>query len=252
VIKQYRPWLPTAILVGIATVIIAFSIWIVPLLGKPAEPGTVPTLAPLWGFNSVDLVRITVARGLQTTTVEREPASMTWRVVAPMPGNADIYRLSNLADGIAALRFTRTLDSVDLAAFGLAEPQATVTLELQDGTTLILKIGDENPARTDYYVQKEGDSKIYLVAASTIGELIGLVDNPPYPATPTPPPSIEQTPTPGESPVETPTVGATETPTVSATGTATPAPTESPVETPTVSAAETKTPIATATATPKP
>jgi hypothetical protein len=226
-VNQRKPWLPTVILLGVAVLVIAFSIWIVPLLEKPPEGGAQPTFAPLWEFDSSDLVRITVVKGLQTTTIER--SGMAWQVVAPAPGEADIIRLYNLADTIANMASTRALDSADLVVFGLDEPTATVTLGLQDGTTLTLEIGDQNPSLTNYYVQKEGDSRVHLVAASTIGGLLDLADNPPYPATPTPLPSV----------VETPEASPEVTPTVSITETVTPEP--SSTVTPTTSA-ETKTP----------
>ncbi|MBN1978521.1 MAG: DUF4340 domain-containing protein [Anaerolineae bacterium] len=235
--NQRKPWLPTVIMGGIAVLVIAFSIWIVPLLQKPPESSAQPTSTPLWDFSSSDLVSITVVKGLQTTTVER--SGMAWQVVAPMPGEADIIRLYNLADAIANMVSTRALDSADLVVFGLDEPAATVTLGLQNGTTLTLEIGDQNPSLTDYYVQKEGDPRIHLVASTYIAGLLDLVDNPPYPATAAPPPSPVETPTPGESPVETPaaegeeaTGTATTAPTEKATETATPAPTEEPTGTP--------------------
>ncbi|MFL7795073.1 MAG: DUF4340 domain-containing protein [Anaerolineae bacterium] len=224
--NQRKPWLPTVILAGIAILVIAFSIWIVPLLQKPPESEAQPTPVPLWEFNSSELVLITVVKDFQTTTVER--SGMAWQVVAPTPGEADIIRLYNLADTIANMSSARTLDGTDLTVFGLAEPAATVILGLQDGTTLTLTIGDQNPGLSYYYVQKEGDSRVHLVASAYISGLLDLVDNPPYPATATPPPSPEETPTPGESPVETPATEDEETKTTTtapaeeATGTPTP------------------------------
>lgn len=233
--NQRKPWLPTVILAGVAVLVIAFSIWIVPLLQKPPESSAQPTPIPLWEFSSSDLVSITVVKGLQTTIVER--SGMAWQVVAPAPGEADIIRLYNLADTIANMSSTRILDGANLAVFGLDEPTATVTLGLQNGTTITLEIGDQNPGLTDYYVQKEGDSRIHLVASTYIAGLLDLADNPPYPATATPPPSPEETPMPGESPVETPAAGdeeATETattvPAAEATETATSAPAEEATE----------------------
>ena len=69
--NQHKPWLPTVILAGIAILVIAFSIWIVPLLQKPPEAEAQPTPIPLWEFDSSELVLITVVKDLQMTTVER-------------------------------------------------------------------------------------------------------------------------------------------------------------------------------------
>jgi hypothetical protein len=243
-VNQRKPWLPTVIMGGIAVLVIAFSIWIVPLLQKPPESSSAQqTLVPLWEFNSSDLVSITVVKGMQMTVVER--SGMAWQVVAPAPGEADIIRLYNLADTVANMSSSRALDGADPAVFGLAEPTATVTLGLQNGTTFTLQIGDQNPGLTDYYVQKEGDSQVYLVASIYVAGLLDLVDNPPYPPTPTVPPSPEETPTPGESPLETPAAEGEE-----ATGTATTAPTEAPTSTPTPAPTEAPTGTPTSTSAP--
>jgi hypothetical protein len=193
--QRHRPWLPTVILVGIVALLVLFVIFAMPNLNPPPESGVQPTLALLWPFASEDLVSISITKGFQTTTVER--SGMTWRVVAPSPGDADILRVYNVADQVSMMR-SRILKG-DLADFGLTEPQAEVTLGLSDGTTVSFTVGDQNPNHTDYYVQKEDDPEVHLVAASSIDGLLGMVDNPPYPATPVPPPSPVQieTPTPG-------------------------------------------------------
>ena len=198
--QRHRPWLPTVILVGIVALLVLFVVFVMPNLEPPPETSVQPTLALLWPFASEDLVSISITRGIQTTTVER--TGMTWRVVEPSPGDADILRVYNVADQVAMMR-SRILTG-DLVTFGLTEPQAEVTLGLSDGDTVSFTIGDQNPSRTDYYVRKENDPDIHLVAASSISELLDMLDNPPYPATPVPPPSPVQTETP-EAPAETET-----------------------------------------------
>jgi hypothetical protein len=198
--RRHRPWLPTVILVGIVALLVLFVVFVMPNLEPPPETSVQPTLALLWPFASEDLVSISITKGGQTTTVER--SGMTWRVVAPSPGDADILRVYNVADQVAMMR-SRILKG-DLAVFGLTEPQAEVTLGLDDGTTVGFTIGDRNPNRTDYYVRKENDPDIHLVAASSLDGLLDMVDSPPYPPTATPPPSPVETEMP-ESPAETET-----------------------------------------------
>jgi hypothetical protein len=199
--QRHRPWLPTVILVGVVALLVLFLIFVMPNLNPPAEPGAQPTLALLWAFESEDLVRISVTVGAQTTTVER--TGMTWRVVEPVPGDADILRVYNVADQVATMRPSRILTG-NLADFGLMDPQAEVTLGLKDGPTVSFTIGDLNPNGTYYYVQKGDDPEIYLVPASSIDGLLDLVNNPPYPPTPEPPPTPLETETPAV-PDEAPT-----------------------------------------------
>lgn len=198
--RRQRPWLPTVILVGIVVLLVLFVIFVMPNLEPPPDSDAQPTLALLWSFAGEELVSISVTTGFQTTTVER--SGMTWRVIEPTPGDADILRVYNAADQVAMMR-SRILKG-DLADFGLAEPQAEVTLGLSDGTTVSFTVGDQSPTRTDYYVRKENDPDIHLVAASNIDGLLDMINNPPYPPTPIPPTSPVPTETP-EAPVETPT-----------------------------------------------
>jgi hypothetical protein len=198
--RRHRPWLPTVILVGVVALLVLFVIFVMPNLNPPPEPDIQPTLALMWAFDSEDLVNISITKGFQTTTVAR--SGMTWRVVEPSPGDADILRVYDVADQVAMMR-SRILKG-DLADFGLTEPQAEVTLGLSDGDTVSFTIGDQNPNHTDYYVRKENDPDIHLVAASSLNGLLDMVENPPYPATPVPPPSPVQTETP-EIPAETET-----------------------------------------------
>jgi len=110
------------------------------------------------------------------------------------------------------MKFTRAMADVgDIATFGLQEPEAQVTLVLTDGTTINAGIGAENPRRTARYLQKAGDPLVYLVSSGDVSELLRLVDDPPYPPTPTPPPSPPETPTVEPSPVPTETSEPTDT-----------------------------------------
>jgi hypothetical protein len=226
-VNQRKPWLPTAILAGVAVLLAAFAIWIVPLLGKPSESDNVqPTPIAFFEFGGGDIVRISVTKGFLMTAVERTGAE--WRVTAPTPSEANNERLNDLVFRIADMRSTRALEGIDPADFGLKEPTAQVTIGLKDGTTVSLTIGDENPGATGRYVQVQGDARVHLVPGEYVNGLIELVDNPPYPATPVPPPSPVETPTPGESPEGTP---GTETTTPAAEVTTTPE--ASTTETPT-------------------
>jgi hypothetical protein len=199
--QRHRPWLPTVIMVGIVALLVLFVIFAMPNLNPPPEPGVQPTQALLWKFESEDLVRISVTKGFQTTTVER--TGMTWRMVEPVPGDADILRVYNVADQVAMMR-SRILTG-NLADFGLTDPQAEVTLGLKDESTVSFTIGDLNPNGTHYYIQKGDDPEVHLVPASSIDGLLDMVDNPPYPPTPEPPPSPVETETPEASPTQTPT-----------------------------------------------
>jgi len=193
-VTQRKPWITTLALVGIAALLAAYIFLVEAKREPPPEEGVMPTPAPLWEFEGGDLVEITVTRREQTAAVERSGDS--WRMTAPEASEADSNRLSGLAFQVAAIKPTRALADVDdLSAYGLEEPEVQATLVLSDGTTINLNVGAENPRRTARYVQVEGDSLVYLITLTDVDGLLRLIDEPPYPPTPTPPPSPVATPT---------------------------------------------------------
>ncbi|RLC84643.1 MAG: hypothetical protein DRJ03_13715 [Chloroflexi bacterium] len=193
-VTQRKPWITTLALVGVAALLAAYIFLVEAKREPPPEEGVMPTPAPLWEFEGGDLVEITVTRREQTAAVERSGDS--WRMTAPEASEADSNRLSGLAFQVAAIKPTRALADVDdLSAYGLEEPEVQATLVLSDGTTINLNVGAENPRRTARYVQVEGDSLVYLITLTDVDGLLRLIDEPPYPPTPTPPPSPVATPT---------------------------------------------------------
>ena len=67
-----------------------------------------------------------------------------------------------------------------LAEFGLAEPQMEITLTLDDGVILNIKVGDRTPDGYAFYVQAPGSNDVALVDYTWYGVLERLVKEPPY------------------------------------------------------------------------
>jgi len=190
-VKQRKPWTTTLVLVGLCAALAAYILLVEARREPPPEEGTLPTPAPLWEFGGGDVMGITVTRGAQTTAVKRDDGE--WRMAQPEEGEADTARLDGLVYRVAEMQSTRAMADVgDLAAFGLQEPEVQVTLVLSDGAEIHLEVGAENPRHTARYVQKAGDPLVYLVSTADVDGLLRLLDEPPYPPTPTPPP---ETPT---------------------------------------------------------
>jgi hypothetical protein len=131
--------------------------------------------------------------------------------------------------GIIELRAQRTLtEGVTLTEFGLDAPTATIKLILTNNRTESLSVGDVNPEGFSYYVQRAGDSAVYMVGKAPIGTVLNWVGTPPLAPTPTPAAvnTVVATLTPAPPPTApvTATVVATPTPPPTPTPTATPAP----------------------------
>lgn len=90
-----------------------------------------------------------------------------------------------------ASRRTLGADDNPLSAYGLDAPQYEITLAVRqeetEGTALFkFIVGDETSTGNAYYVQKEGDPRVHLIAKFTIDNLLDLIDSPPI--LPSPPP----------------------------------------------------------------
>jgi hypothetical protein len=97
-----------------------------------------------------------------------------WRLTKPVEADADDPVVNNLLTAIAEADVSRTLDDVGdkLAQYGLAPPEATVTLTLKDGKPFpAIKVGKTTQVGSSAYLQKGDDPKVYIGTASLQGVL---------------------------------------------------------------------------------
>ena len=166
-----------------------------------AKPSDKPDLT-IFTIEEREIRRIEVARGGQTTTVDRDEQG-EW-TVQPSGQPGDRARLSGLMFRLASLNASRRVAEApeDLAQFGLDQPALTATVTVADGSTHTLLVGGKAPTDTGTYVKKADDQTVFLVANQLVADLDRLVAEPPVaPPTPTPgptsTPSAEATPTGG-------------------------------------------------------
>jgi len=74
----------------------------------------------------------------------------------------------------------RNATEEELTKFGLAQPQMEITLTLEDGDILNIKVGDRTPDGINYYVQAPGSNDVALVDYTWYEVLESLVKEPPY------------------------------------------------------------------------
>jgi hypothetical protein len=67
-----------------------------------------------------------------------------------------------------------------LAEFGLTQPQMEITLTLEDGDILNIRVGDRTPDGTTFYVQVPDSNDVALVDYTWPEVLARLVKEPPY------------------------------------------------------------------------
>ena len=116
-------------------------------------------------------------------------------MIEPEESQADGLRIEGLVFQLAEAGYISAIeDAEDLSQYGLEPPELTITLVLTDLTSIELEVGDENPGGNARYVLKDDDPTVYLVPTYVMREVVSLVDNPPYPPTPTPVMTIPSAP----------------------------------------------------------
>lgn len=92
----------------------------------------------------------------------------TWYAAQDHSLNIKQTRIASMVNGIAPLEASQAIENVtDLAQYGLAEPQRTITVETA-AKSYILHVGDKNDLTSSYYVCFPSTSTVYVVSATDI------------------------------------------------------------------------------------
>jgi hypothetical protein len=155
----------------------------------PPAPEATPTPWPILGWEIDDLQVVHVTDGERTLHLERE--GKAWRIHRPSePGGitADPRTIYMPLYELAGLQARRTVmeEVSDPATYGLDVAALTVTVEAQSGDEEKIYVGRQTPDTTAFYVQREGDPRLYVVDHYKFESLFEWLTAPPYRATPTP------------------------------------------------------------------
>ncbi|MBI1800334.1 MAG: DUF4340 domain-containing protein [Chloroflexi bacterium] len=179
----------------------------------PPSATPTPTPAPetkLLDLNADDVTGLQVSSPLSRTVAHL--AQAVWQMDEPTKEEADTSRLNNLVLQLAKLKATGTLTDTptNLAPFGLMTGTLTMTLQMKDNHSEVVRFGNATLGASAYYAQRPGDPKVYLVSPNTYGDLTRLLEI--LPKKPTPPPTAAITPTPEATGTPTATPDTTATP----------------------------------------
>ena len=129
-------------------------------------------------FDDRDIQQIVARRGGQQTVAEKNGEG-AWRLV-PSGENADRWRVVGLVSRLAGLRATRRLaEPGNLADYGLATPDLTVTLRQSDGKEHSILFGAKAPAEAGTYAKVVDDAAVYVVSNAVAQDAERLVTEPP-------------------------------------------------------------------------
>lgn len=157
-------WRVTAVL---AVLVTAAGLWVAydtgPRDGAPDGPaassGDGP---PLLHFDPAAVTRILIAG--EEGTVQFVRQGDTWGGTERPDLSEDF--LHNLL--VLRVIFSEPAAAGELADYGLAPPQHTVTLVRNDGDDIVLRVGARNPSGTGVYVQRGGPDAPVLLTGSLL------------------------------------------------------------------------------------
>ncbi|MGQ9667330.1 MAG: DUF4340 domain-containing protein, partial [Anaerolineae bacterium] len=112
-----------------------------------------------------------------------------WMLRYPVQSPADSDRIRQALGFLVYAHASRVLsprEITSLADYGLLTPALEWRLHLHNGRRLLILVGDQTPQRMYYYLKKGDDESIYIVATNLVEVWQRLLDEPPYPHTPTP------------------------------------------------------------------
>lgn len=96
--------------------------------------------------------------------VERRDGA--WHMTKPVDAEADAVMVQNLVRGVAEAELKKTIDApADLAPFGLAPPQVTVTLTAGERTLPAIRVGKDTAVGFMTYVQRDDTTAVQLTGS---------------------------------------------------------------------------------------
>jgi hypothetical protein len=186
-------WRTTAVLFGLLLILGGYVYWESRRESTP-EPVQLPLAAAdesvrlVTGAGGEDVRRLEVSRredGLAASFTREDDGH--WTRTVPTTTQVISQTMEYAAGNLISVTSRRSFPagSNPLAVYGLEEPSYQVVLVLAEADGRLIRhtfhLGDRVATADGRYVQKQGDSRIHIVAGYVFDSVIELLDNPPFP-----------------------------------------------------------------------
>jgi hypothetical protein len=114
-----------------------------------------------------------------------------WALTQPDEATADQAAAEAAASQVTTMRILDTVPDVDPGIVGLEDPEYVLTIKFTSGGQRTVDVGVITPSESGYYV-RDAEGAVVIISRSAIDALLGLLTNPPYLETPTPPPGTPE------------------------------------------------------------
>jgi hypothetical protein len=176
--------LRTVIVVAAFVILLGYVLLVEGKRPPPPAQDATPTPTGLLELQAQDIVAITITDEQQTVRLGRQTEG--WEIAKDGPADAGKvdFAVAELASLDAKQRVSDQMD--DPATFGLANRAWTITIETLSGEQTHIRVGRETPDGTAFYVQREDDPALYIVAHFKIAPFYDWLTEPPFQLTATP------------------------------------------------------------------
>ena len=140
---------------------------------KPANDSVIagPSAAnaKIISLNQDDISKLEVKKKDGDDVILNRVGVSNWKITSPKNLVADQDSVSTILYNLSPMDGATLIEdkATDLKQFGLAEPEAQVSVTGKDGKTNTILVGDETPTGDAAYVMLSGDSKVYSVPKNT-------------------------------------------------------------------------------------
>jgi len=136
---------------------------------KKAEESKPSKDAPpqILSIPSDQIRQIEIRRAGGDTLILRREDAGSWRMTTPPQYAVDQDAASGMVTTLSSLNADRLVEEkpADLAEFGLVSPALEVLVELKDGKTRRLLIGDETPTGYGWFAKLADDPRVFTIAS---------------------------------------------------------------------------------------
>lgn len=186
-----KRWNTTLIVVAVFVALLAYVLLVeVKRASVPEDDSTpTPTPLPLLSLDAGDVQVVQISDGERLLRLEQVVDG--WQIVAagsglvePEPGSTDLYSVFISVNDLAQLKASRVLRETvqDGAQYGLEPARLTLIVVQRSGMEHRVLVGKQTTDEMSYYVQMEGDGRLYLVNQYTLQPFFNWLDQPPYQA----------------------------------------------------------------------
>lgn len=163
-----------ALIIGGVLLVVLIGVLVLLLLlnqgeGETSSSSSSTTAVSVVEKNADNITNVTIKNQKDEISINRSEDG-TYTVEALGDITTDQTDTKTVFSNAAVLEATKIISEApgDLEEYGLSDPQTTVTVNMNDGTSYEIYVGILSPLGDGYYVMVQDDPKLYLVSQGTL------------------------------------------------------------------------------------